>query len=323
MQGMTEKWLALVLAGSTCLAPALAHADFPSKPVTIVVPYAPGGGADLLARLISEDVSSRLGVPVLVENRPGGGGTIATRAVANANPDGYTVLTTTSATIVMNPHLYDNLPYDSKKDFAPVTLASSMPMVIAVNPDFPVKTLDELTAHVRANPGKISYAFGATGGQIVGELYRDGANLDMQGIAYNGSTPAQTDVVGGHLPIIVDALAPALSLLTSGRLRPLAVSSAERAAVLPDVPSLQEAGFADIDVGGWTGFAVPAGTPQANIDKLHDAIAGALNTPKVRQKLESLGQTVFAVPGPEYQERIDRDYDVLGEVIRKAGIKAN
>ncbi|MGE4334894.1 MAG: Bug family tripartite tricarboxylate transporter substrate binding protein [Pigmentiphaga sp.] len=313
--------LATLFIGVALNSPAQAGQNFPSKPITIVVPFAPGGGADILARLISQDVAKNLEVPVLVENRPGGGTLIAAQAVARAKPDGYTVLTAVSATMVMNPHLYTDLPYDPKKDFAPVTLASSMPMVIAVNPEFPVKSLKELTDHIQRNPGELSYAYGATGGQIVGELYRDRAGLDVQGIAYNGSTPAQNDVVGGHLPIIVDALTPALSLLKSGRLRPLAVSSAERAAVLPDVPSLEEEGLQGIDVGGWTGFAVPAGTPQQVIDRLHEAFHTALSAPEIRSKLESLGQTVYASDGEAFRARIDRDYDLFGEVIRSAGIE--
>ncbi len=303
---------------------AMANEGFPNgKPVTVVVPYAPGGGADILARLVSAGAAEKLGVPVIVENRPGGGSILAAQLVARAKPDGHTVLTVTSATLVMNPHLYSDLPYDPKADFTPVTMASSMPMVLAVNADFPVQTIDELTEYVRENPGQVSYAYGAAGGQIVGELYRDRAGLDMQPIGYNGSTPAQNDVLGGHLPIIVDALAPALGLLESGRLRPLAVSSAERSAAVPDVPTLQEAGLGEIDVAGLTGFSVPVGTPQEAIDKLHEAFAYALNTPKVRSHLEGLGQTVYAAPGDEFKERIYRDYDVLGEVIRTAGIAVN
>lgn len=311
--------LAAGLLGATV---AMAQGDFPgNKPITIIVPFPPGGGTDILTRMVSEELSRNLSVPVLVENRPGGNTVVAAQAVARAKPDGHTILTSISSTMTMNPHLYDKLPYDPKKDFAPVTLASSMPLVLAVHPEFPAKTLPEFTALLKQNPGKYSYAYGATPAQVLGEVYRAKAGVDIQGISYNGSAPAQNDVMGGHVPIIADALTPALAQLKANRLHPIAVSSAKRSQALPDVPALSEAGLEGVDIADWTGFLVPAGTPQATIDKLHNAFAAALNTPKIRQQLESLGQTVYAVPGPEFQKRIDRDYEVYGEVIRSAGIK--
>lgn len=311
--------IALSLLASS---PAMSETSFPDgKPVTIIVPFAPGGGTDMLSRMVSEELAKSLGVPVLVENRPGGNTLVATQLVARAKPDGHTILTAIDSTMTMNPHLYSDLPYDPKKDFAPITLASSMPMVIAVNPDFPAKSLQELTALLKQSPGEYSYAYGAIPAQVLGELYRQKAGVDIQGVSYNGSSPAQNDVMGGHVPIIVDAITPALSLLKSGRLRPLVVSPAERSDSLPDIPTFGEAGLDGLDIVGWTAFFAPAGTPQSIVDKLHAAFSAALNTPKIRSRLESLGQTVYVADGQTLSEWIDRDYIVYGDVIRSAGIK--
>ncbi|MCK9512586.1 MAG: tripartite tricarboxylate transporter substrate binding protein [Pigmentiphaga sp.] len=322
VQNGVHRWMAACFAGGLLVASPASAKDFPAgKPVTIIVPFAPGGGTDILSRMVSEELAKNLSVPVLVENRPGGNTLIAAQSVARAAPDGHTILTAISSTMTMNPHLYSKLPYEPKKDFAPVTLASSMPLVLAVNPEFPAKSLRELTALLAQNPGKYSYAYGAIPAQVLGELYRQKTGVEIQGISYNGSSPAQNDVMGGHVPIIVDALTPALSLLKSDRLRPIAVSSAKRSAALPDTPSLSEAGLEGVDIADWTGFFVPAGTPQSTIDKLHAAFSAALNTPKIRNQLESLGQTVYAADGKTLAEWIDRDYAVYGEVIRDAGIK--
>ncbi|MGE4336549.1 MAG: Bug family tripartite tricarboxylate transporter substrate binding protein [Pigmentiphaga sp.] len=302
---------------------AFAADDYPNKPITFVVPFAPGGGTDMLTRAVSDRLAKELGQPILVENRAGGNTLIAAQHVARAKPDGYTVLTAIDSTMAMNQHLYSSLPYDPLKDFIPVTLAISMPMVIAVNPDFPAKTLPELMTHLKEHPNDVNYAFGALPAQVVGERFKMESGLTMEAVPYNGSSPAQQDVMGGHVPVLVDALAPALSLLRSDRLRPLAVSSAERAPTLPDVPTVAESGLPGFDAITWTGFFLPAGTPQAVVDKLHAGISKVLQDPAVRTQFEDLGQQILGAPGPEFAELIQRDSDKNGEVIREAGIKIN
>ncbi|MFA5490922.1 MAG: tripartite tricarboxylate transporter substrate binding protein [Candidimonas sp.] len=316
--------LGLVLCAGVA-APGLASAadNYPSKPITFVVPFAPGGGADMLTRAVSDRLAKELGQTVLVENRAGGNTLIAAQHVARAKPDGYTVLTAIDATMAMNQHLYSSLPYDPLKDFIPVTLAISMPMVIAVNPEFPAKTLPELMDYLKANPNKVNYAFGALPAQVVGERFKMESGLTMEAVPYNGSSPAQQDVLGGHVPVLVDALAPALAQLRAERLRPLAVSSAQRAPTLPNVPTIAESGVEGFDAITWTGFFVPAGTPQAVVDKLHAGIAKVLQDPTVRKQFEDLGQEVLGAPGPEFVELIKRDSVKNGEVIREAGIKVN
>lgn len=316
-----------VAAAASLLAPALAHAedaaDYPSKPITIVVPFAPGGGTDMLARAVSDRLAKKLGEPVLVENRAGGNTLIATQHVARSKPDGYTVLTSIDATMVMNPHMYSDLPYDPEADFAPVTLAIQMPMVIAVNPDFPAQTLEELIDYLKAHPNEVNYAFGAIPAQVVGELFKSEAGVTMEGVSYNGSNPAQQDVMGGHVPVLIDALAPALSLLRSDRLRPLAVTTAERAPSLPNVPTVAESGIEGFNAITWTGFLVPKATPQPIIDKLHAGIAEVLSDEAVIKQFGDLGQEVLALPGDEFAEIIRRDSATYQPVIEAAGIKVN
>lgn len=314
---------ATLCVGALTSSPVLASEIYPNKPITFVVPFAPGGGTDMLTRAVNEALSKTLGQPVLVENRVGGNTLIAAQHVARAEPNGHTILTSIDSTMTMNQHLYSDLPYDPAKDFTPVTLGTSKPMVIAVHPDFPARTLPELMEYLRASPTPANYAFGALPAQVVGELFQMKSGLRMEGVSYNGSSPAQLDVMGGHVPILIDALPPALSLLKSGRLRPLAVSSDARASSLPDVPTIAESGLPDFNVITWIGFFVPSGTPQPIVDKLHASIAQVLKTPTLRQHFEDLGQQVLGSSGPDFAELIRRDSALNGEVIRAADMRIN
>ena len=316
--------LALVAPG-LALAQALAQAqaDYPNRPITIVVPFAPGGGTDMVSRMVAENLAKDLGVQVLVENRAGGNTLIAAQHVARAKPDGYTVLTAIDATMVMNPFMYSNLPYDPFKDFIPVTLATSMPMVIATHPDFPAKSIQDLIAQLKDKPGTTSYAFGAVPGQVVGELFKREAGVQMESISYNGSSPAQQDVIGGHVPVIIDAFAPIYPQLKGERLRPLAVTSAERAPSLPNVPTLAESGVPGFDSVTWTGFFVPAGTPEAVVNRLHQGFAAALAEPKLRERFAELGLRIYASPTADFTAMIQSDAAKYQNVIKQAGIKVN
>lgn len=313
----------VAVALAAVLAPSAAQTDFPTRTITVVVPFAPGGGTDIVSRLLAEAMSQKLGSNVVVENRPGGNTVIAAQHVARAEPDGYTVLAAIDSTMVMNPFMYSNLPYDPFKDFIPVTLATSMPMVLATHPDFPAATVQELITELQAKPGEYSYAFGAIPAQVVGELFQREAGVKMESISYNGSAPAQQDVVGGHVPIIVDSFAPIFPQIKGERLKALAVTSAERAPTLPDVPTLAESGLPGFDAVTWTGFFVPAGTPQPVVDKLHEALAHALGTDKVRERFAELGLRIYAAPSNEFAALMRDDAERYRSAIQEAGIRIN
>lgn len=302
-------------------APGVLQAAYPDRPITIVVPFPPGGGADILSRVVGQGLSEHFGVPVLVENRPGGNTVIAAQHVAKAKPDGYTVFTAIDATMVMNPALYSRLPYDPVKDFRPVTLATSMPMVLAVHPDFPARTLDEFIKYVREHQGQLSYAHGAIPAQVVGELFKMRAGLDITGVPYNGSAPAQQDVIGGHVPVLMDALAPALPQIRAGRIRPLAVTTAKRVDALPDVPAVAEAGVDGVNAATWTGFFVPAGTPDDIVATLHEAFVQVLNSQAVQERFAALGTDIIAAPGDEFARLINDELRIYDNVIKSAGIR--
>ena len=306
---------------ATAGTPALAQeASFPSRPIHIVVPFPPGGGTDLLSRVVAQELSAYFKQPVLVENRPGGNTLIASQHVAASKPDGYTVFTSIDSTMVMNPFLYKKLPYDPMKDFVPVTLATTQPMVIAVNPSFPAKTLPELIEYLKSNPTKGSYAFGAIPAQVVGEMFKEQAKAPMMAVPYNGSAAAVQDVIGGHLPVVIDALSPALAHIQGGRLRALAVTTAERAAILPDVPTVAESGVPGFDIATWTGFFAPAGVDPKIVAKLHEGFKYVLATPGVQKKFADLGLKIVGQPTAEFTRLIESDSEKYSAVIKSAGI---
>ena len=303
------------------MAPVVAQETYPNKPITIVVPFPPGGGSDTLSRVVGQGLSKYLNVPVLVENKPGGNTVIAAQYVARAKPDGYTVLTAIDSTMVMNPALYSKLAYDPVKDFKPVTLATSMPMVIAVNPSFPARTLPELMDYLRANPDKANYAHGALPGKVVIELFKMQANVPMMPVPFNGSAASAQAVIGGHVPVLIDALSPALPHIRSGQLRALAVTTAARVPALPDVPSVSEFGITGVDASTWTGFFVPAGVDPEIVQKLHKGFAAVLSQPDVRKHFEGLGMSVVGLPAQDLGKIIKADSAKYKAVIDKAGIR--
>ena len=256
----------LVLLGSQVAQSAGAD-KFPSGPIRIIVPFPPGGGTDTVARAVAARLSERWKVPVNVENRPGGNTLIGADAAARAAPDGHTLFVPIDSTLAMNQWLYERLPYDPVKSFAPVTLAATMPMVLAVNPAVKATTVKELLALTKADP--LAYAHGALPAQIAGEVFKVNAKVDMVSVAYKGSSPAMIDTVGGSVPVIFDALGPALAFVKSGKVRALAVTSATRSPLLPEVPTLAEAGVPGVDLVTWIGFAVPAAVDRAIVAKLN------------------------------------------------------
>jgi tripartite-type tricarboxylate transporter receptor subunit TctC len=282
------KKLFAVLALACAPAVALAQA-YPSKPLRLVVPYSPGGGADNAARILAVRLSTTLGQTVVIDNRPGGSGMIGAQAVAQAEPDGYTVLYDASA-FAVNPALR-KMAFDPAKDLVPVSLAVTVPNIFVVPPNAPYKTVQEFVDYARKNPGKLTYAsYGAgSAAHLIGELLKARAGIDLLHVPYKGGAPALTDLMGGQVDSYFANAASGLSYVKSGKLRALAVTSGKRMAAMPDVPTLAESGFKDFEVLEWNGFFVPKGTPNEVVARLAKEVQAAVKDPATRQKLEGLG----------------------------------
>jgi tripartite-type tricarboxylate transporter receptor subunit TctC len=318
----TRSTIAAVLLGAavTC-APASAQ-DYPTKPITLVVPFPAGGGNDALARLVAEKMSRALGQQVVVENRGGAGGTIATRAVAKTAPDGYTILLTYTGTLAINPSLYPNAGYDPRKDFAPIGLIGSLPSVLVVHPSLPVHSVTELIAYAKANPGKVNYAFvPGTVGHIATELFAKTAGIELTKIPYKGNGDALGNLIGGHVSMMVLAIVPIIGNVKAGTLRALAVTSGERSALLPDVPPIADSGLPGFAAVIRYGLAAPPGTPRPIIDRLNKELRAALAADDLRAKLAADG----AVPEPgspeDYAAAIDADEKKWAPIVKSLNLK--
>jgi tripartite-type tricarboxylate transporter receptor subunit TctC len=301
------------------------QAEYPDKPLRLVVPFAPGGVTDTSGRVVAEALSKRLGQPIVVENKAGASGNIGTQAVAIAAPDGYTLVLGFDGTIVINPHVFANFPIDVQKDLAPVGKIGDAALILVAHPSFPAKTLRVLIAYSKSQPNGVSYGTSGVGGtpHIAGELLklRTGANLTH--IPYKGGGPAMTDALGGNIPLVYTAVAGAVQHVKAGRLVPIAVSSATRTPSLPDVPTFMEAGVADFESSSWVAILAPAATPRVVIDKLNRELNAVLTDPAIVEKLATLG--IVATPGPPQQlaDQIRNDLAKYGQVVKAAGIKAD
>lgn len=314
---------AALLAAIIGCASAASAAEYPTRPITLVLGFAPGGPSDVLARLITRKMEQALGQPVVIENRPAASGAVASQSVARAPPDGYTLLLASSAMLSINPQMYSNLGYDPIKDFQPITILGTQTNVIYVHPSLPVKTLADLIAYGNANPGKLNFATGgkATPQHLAGELLKLRAKLNITHIPYKGTGPAIQDVIAGHVQIGISAAAPVLANLQSGALRPLAVTTAARTAILPDVPTIAEQGFPSFDANTWHSVVAPAGTPPEIVKKLHDAVVGALRDPQTNKQLLDLGLDVVGNTPDEFRDVLKEDLPRWAEVIRASGAK--
>jgi tripartite-type tricarboxylate transporter receptor subunit TctC len=306
------------------LTSAHAHGqDYPTKPVRIVVPFSPGGVADNSARVVADSLGTRLGQQVLVENRPGASGNIGTHAVAQASPDGYTLLLGFDGTMVINPHVFAKIPFDTLKDFAPVTKLGDATLILVAHPSVPAKNLAEFIAHAGARAGTFAYGTSGTGGtpHLAGELLKQRTGIALEHVPYKGGGQAITDVVGGQIPLVFTAIATAQQYVRAGRLVALGVPSAKRSAALPDVPTFAESGLPGFDVSAWTGIFAPAGTPRAVIDKLQREIAAVLLTPLVRERYAVLGiEPVGNTPG-EFGDQVRADLARWEKVVRAANVR--
>ncbi len=298
-------------------------AGYPNKPIRILVPFSPGGGADLMARLVTARMSDKLGQPFVVDNRPAASGIVATELAARAAPDGYTVLTCTS-NHAGYLHMYKKLPFDIMKDFEYVTQATSSPLVLVVHPSLPVKTMQDFIAHARANPDKMNYGSSGAGGppHIAGEMLKSMAKINLTHIVYKGVAPALTAALGNEVQMTFTNLFSGQPHIKGGRLRVLAVTSTKRLQAAPEWPTIAESGVPGYEAGIWFGFLLPAGTPKPVVDLLNREITGVLKLPDVSQTFISQGGEVIASIPQEFRKAFAADVERLGRVIRDAGIKA-
>ncbi len=321
----TSALMALWLATLPTLG--LAQGSYPSKPIRLIVPFTPGGVTDTSGRLIAEQLSKRLGQQIIVDNRPGASGNIGTQQVAVAAPDGYTLVLGFDGTMVINPHVFDKVPFDTVRDFAPVGKIGDAILLLVAHPNVPAKTLQEVIALSKSQAGGLSYGTSGTGGtpHIAGELLklRTGANLVH--VPYKGGGQAMVDVLGGNIPLVYTAVASGQGQVKAGKLRAIAVSSAQRSSSLPDVPTFIESGISglnDFEINSWVGVLAPARTPKAIIDKLNSELNAVLNDPEVREKLNIMGISASPGTAEKFAEEIKRDLARYGQVVKAAGIKA-
>ena len=322
----THHWWSLALALSSALGMGTAHAQgaevaFPDRPIRLIVPYPPGGSTDPAARLIASDIGPRLGQNVVVENRAGAAGAIGTEAVARAAPDGYTLLLHTSV-ISTDPTLKKNAPYDVKRDLAPVTLAVNGPYLLVVNPSLPVRNVAELITYAKANPGKLNFgsAGQASSGHLIGELFKKAAGIDMVHVPYKGGGPSIVGLVGNEVQLVFDTFGGSRALAESGKLRAIAVTSPNRASLMPDIPTVSESGLKDFSAVYWLGIFAPAKTPPAIIDKLHGVIRQSLETPAVKAKMLDIGNVPQALSPTEFGRVLDADIHRYRTIIDSARI---
>ena len=314
----------LVLGGLVgSLALAQAGGSYPSKPVTLVVTYPPGGGADAMARLLAPKMSEALGQNVVVDNKPGAGGQIGAAAVAKAAPDGYTLMLDASS-FAVNPSLYPKLPYDPMKAFKPVGVVALFPNVVLVNANFSAQNVAELISIAKKTKDSVSYASSGNGSaqHLAGALFESATGLDMVHVPYKGGGPALNDVIGGQVPLFFGNLASTLQHVQGGKLRALAVTSAKRSQILPGVPTLNEAGVKVAEIYEWNAVFVPAGTPQAVVSKIASAFQHALDAPEVKQRIAQLGGEIQRSTPEQAQAFIEQQVSLWGRVIRERKISA-
>jgi len=316
-----QRRMLLLAAGGLAARPAMAQPGWPTRPVTLVVPYAAGGPADAVGRSLAPALQGLLGQPVIVENRPGANGALATGQAARAAPDGYTLLVAASSVLCINPHLARNLPYDALRDFTPLTIAAAAPNVLLANPRFPPRTVPELIAWLRANPGKASYGSGGIGStEHLGlELFARRTGTQMTHVPYGGSGPATQDLVAGNTDLGFLNISAVRGQIEGGTLRAIAVGSAEPNPLLPGVPTIAET-LPGFDVGSWHGVLVPRATPPALVAQIEAAVIAALRQPETGARLARIGFGVVATGGPAMAERITRETAEWGEVVRAIGL---
>jgi tripartite-type tricarboxylate transporter receptor subunit TctC len=319
-----RNFITILFAAAIWPLAAHAQSDYPTRPITLIVPYAAGGGNDAMARGIAVAMSKILGQQIVVENRGGAGGSIATRQIAKAAPDGYTLGIGGTGTLGVAPTLYPDAGYDPRKDFAPIGLIANSPLVILVHPSVPANNVRELIALAKAQPGKLNYASAGIGSGIhlSTVLFAVTAGIELTHIPYKGTGQALTDVIGGHVKLYFSSPPPAIGLVKSGQLRALAVTGAKRSPVFPDLPTVAESGLPGFEAVLHYGIIAPAGTPRPIVDRLNAALRGALASPEVSNRLALEAAEPMPTTPEEYAADIDREETLWSAIVKKSGAKA-
>jgi tripartite-type tricarboxylate transporter receptor subunit TctC len=326
---MSQPWSSILLAAAMVAgvglqaAPAAAQ-DYPNRPITLVVPFPPGGSTTIVARIVADKMSEALGQSIVIDNRGGAGGTIGSRAVSKSEPDGYTILLGYSGTLAIGPSLYGNVGYDPRKDFEPIGRIGTAPNTLVVHPSFPVHSVAELIAYAKANPGKVNYGSAGIGtvSHVCGEYFANVAGIKLTHIPYKGTGPAIIDLLGGHIPMAFAPVPATHENTQSGKLRMLAVTSAVRSSLLPDVPTIAEAALPGFEAVLRYGLVAPPGTPRAIIERLNAALNAALASEDVRARLAIDGAEPLPGTPADYGADIDREETQWSKVVKASGAKA-
>ena len=314
---------AWLCAGLAALAAAPAAADYPDKPIRLVVPFPAGGGADALARTIMPRVAQELGTTIVIDNRPGAGGNVGAEYVARATPDGYTLLYGTNGTHAINRSLYAKQGFDAVRDFAPVSRMTQIAALLVVHPSVPVRNVAELVEYAKANAGKVFFASAGNGttSHLAGELFKTAAGVDIVHVPYRGGALAAADLAGGQVQMMIDVMPNVLPLATGGKLRALGVTTSARVPAAPEIPTIAESGLPGFEVSAWDGIFAPAGTPAAAVDRLNAAIRQALADPKVREALVARGAQPVSSTPDELARHVDAESEKWARVVRQSGAK--
>jgi len=317
---------ALGLAFASALAPGwtLAQNAYPVRPIRLIAPFPPGGTSDVLARLLAQKLSEGLGQTVTVDNRAGASGNIGHEAAAKSPADGYTLLLSNSSTVVTNPHLFKKMPFDPINDFAPISMVASAGQVLVVHPSVAAATLAELTALARANPGKLNFGSGGKGIQshISGEMYKSAVGIDIVHIPYKGTIQSVTDLVAGQIQMVFSDMVPAMPQIKAGKLRAIAVTSVQRSAALPEVPTMIESGIAGFDSGVWWSIVAPRGTPGEVVSRVNAELAKVMQMPDVRETYAKLGVTTQHSTPAKVTETIKAESPLMARILKAAGVEA-
>lgn len=321
-----RRWIAVGYAALAVLLAQSVGADaqsYPNRPITLVIPFAPGGSTSIVGRTIADKMSELLGEKIIIDNRPGAGGTIGTKAVAKSDPDGYTIMLGYTGTLAIGPSLYKNAGYDPRKDFAPIGLIGNAPNSLVVHPSFDVKTVAELIAYAKANPGKVNFGSAGAGtvSHITGEYFARAAGITLVHIPYKGTGPALVDLLGGHIPMAFAPIPATHANVSSGLLRALAVTSPKRTALLPDVPTIAEAGLPGFNASLYYGLVAPAETPRPIVDRLNKELRAALDSDEVKKRLIQDGTDPTPGTPEEYAAFIDEDETRWSKLVRTSGVE--
>jgi tripartite-type tricarboxylate transporter receptor subunit TctC len=317
------KMLFGAVAFTMALTGAAGAQDYPTHTITLVVPFAPGGSTSIVGRVIADKMSQLLGQSIVIDHRPGAGGTVGTKYVAKSDPDGYTLLLGYTGTLAIGPSLYKEVGYDPRKDFAPIGMIGNAPSVLVVHPSFPATTVAELIAFAKANPGKVNFGSAGVGSvnHITGEYFARSAGISLVHIPYKGTGPALTDLLGGHIPMALAPIPPVHANVEAGLLRALAVTGKTRNSLMPDVPTIAEMGLPGFEASLYYGLVAPPGTPQPVIDKLNSALREALASDEVKKQLGADGTEITPSSPQEYADFLGKDASKWAELVKASGVE--